>query len=52
MKEEIEKIIKTHNTAGFNVTHIVADMQFECTQDEFDGIEVDIIDVDDYVEKI
>ena len=41
-----------HKITGFNAKQIVADVQFECMQEEFDGIEVYIIDARDHVEEI
>ena len=41
---------KKCKTAGFNVKKIVAHMQFECMQEESDGMEVGIIDAHDHFE--
>ena len=37
---------------GFQIKHIDADVQFECTQDEIEGVEIDIVDADDYTEEV
>ena len=48
----MQKVLKVCERRGFKVKHIDADLQFECVQDEFDRIEVDIVGADDIVEAI
>ena len=38
--------------SGFKIRHVDANMQFECITDEFEEVEVDIVDLDDHAEEI
>ena len=45
-------MMKVCKNGGFSVKNIDANAQLECTQGEFEGAEVDIIDSDDQVEEV
>ena len=48
----IQKVIKLHKYKKFIVEYIDTDLQFECIQNDIDGVKVDIVDTDNHVEVI
>ena len=52
LKDAVSKITRMHKNGCFQIKHIDADVQFECTQDEIEGVEIDIVDADDHAEEI
>ena len=48
----MQKVLRAHEKRGFKVKHTDADLQFECFQDDVDGVEVVIVDADDHLEVI
>ena len=49
LKVAIQELIDMRKGSIFRIRYIDADMQFEFIRDEFEGIEVDIVDADDHV---
>lgn len=50
--QAMQKVLKVCERRGFKVKCTDSDLQFECVQDGFDDVEVDIVDADDHVEVI
>ena len=48
----IQELVDVYQGRGFRIRHTYTDMQFECIKDEFEGVEVEIVDADDRVEEI
>ena len=49
LKVAVQELIDMRKGGIFRIRHIDADMQFEFIKDEFEGVEVDIVDADDHV---
>ena len=52
LTQSMQEVLRVCEKRGFKVRHIYADLQFECIEDEIDGVEVDIVDADDHVEVV
>ena len=52
LSKSIEKVIKKYEDGGFKVKFVDADMQFECLEDSFGGITLEIADTNDHVHAI
>ena len=46
------KIARVCKNGGFQIKHIDADVQFECLQEEIEGVEIDIVDADEHAEEV
>ena len=52
LKVETQEQIDICKSSGFRIRYADSDMQFEFIKDEFEEVEVDIVDADNHVEDI
>ena len=52
LKDSVNKITKVRKNGGFQIKYIDADMQFECTPDEIEEVEIDMLDADDHSTEV
>ena len=50
LKDAVNKIIRVHENKGFQIKCIDADVQLEYIHDEIEGVEIGIVDANEYAE--